>query len=185
MKKVWLLTTLSLILFFVGCDNTPPEQEVIDDCLIEENCISEDVIVNDDYVPIDEDAEILDSHYWDQVIANKKSVYNNHNYWLILSLNDSFKNWIIREYDDGEYHVADFYIKDVSAKEWDFWIEWFRSVFKIRFIESDKYKEFMAIKWLNKDFIIWNNNKYYFFDTRGDKSDTTNYYTLNYTSDVY
>ena len=43
----------------------------------------------------------------------------------------------------------------------------------------------MAIKWLNKDFIIWKNNKYYFFDTREDESDTTNYYTLNYTSDVY
>ena len=185
MKKVWLFAALSLILFFVGCDNTPPEQEVVDDCLIEENCISEDVTVNDDYMPIDEDAKIIDSHYWDQVIATKNTVYKNTEYWLILSLTDAFKNWIIREYDDYENHVADFYIQDKSVKEWDSWIEWYKKVFKIWFIESDKYYEFMAINWLDEDSVIWKNNKYYFFDTREDEFDTTNYYTLNYTSDVY
>ena len=42
MKKIWLLTTLLFSSFLLtGCNNTIEEPEVIDDCLIEEDCISE------------------------------------------------------------------------------------------------------------------------------------------------
>ena len=142
---------MTLILFFVGCDNTMQEQEIIDDCLIEDDCIynngHEDIIQDNetkyDYLvlvnkqhklPEDWESEVdlvETKNAFDETIKVEKEAYEQY-----LELRDQLlKDWVDIELDSVYRPVS---------KQKEIWKE-FEEKYGI-----DYTKKYVAVPWYSE-----------------------------------
>ena len=121
---------------------------------------------------------------WDVLQTNyinwNNTLYYDPYRWIALKLWEDFDWWLIREIDTDEWEYPHseiiFLVKGEENQENRTWINWYREIFTITAISKQVLEDFKV----TPDFInsvIWENNSYYFVESKVDSSDNS----INYT----
>jgi len=99
MKKLWLLTTLLLCsVLFTGCDK--PEPEIIDDCIIPEDCNNEET--DQEFISYYDDWSIRET--WKYSNWLKRWTWITYDEWWNIINIEEYVNWVLVE-DELEENI--------------------------------------------------------------------------------
>lgn len=164
MRKIWLLATLlisGLLLTWCTVTFTWPEQQ---ESLQQESEPKENII------------------YWQsgsQDIEEGKTVYTNTQYWFSLVFWEVYQWGFVHQEDWENLSTITFFVKDDTATKEETHIDWYRDVFVVYAIPYEKNDEFSEFVWLTEKDLIWQNDKYFLYETRGEQFEQQEYYTDN------
>ena len=160
LSKFWLLTILLIgSLLLVGCTVTYKSSDKQDQETSKENVI-----------------------YWEygsQDIVEGKTVYTNKKYWFSLTFWEVYQWGFVHQEDWEDFSTITFFIKDDTAIKEETHIDWYRDVFTVYAIPTEKNDEFMEIIWLTEKDLLWQNEKYILYQKIWEQFEQQEYYTDN------
>ena len=180
MKKIRLLISLLICgVLLTGCNKTVENPEVIDDCIIPEDCNE----------LIDEEI-VLWNIYQTTYITWKNILYFDNSRWIALKLWEEFDWWLIREIDTDEGWIPHseiiFLIKGEENEENRTWINWYREMFTITAVSKENLENFWAsLDDFDFGAFIWENNEYYFVESHLNTKNYTNLQIFDIKDNLY